>query len=246
MKVVNYGQLTQLISLPNLFPVNCYLVEEDDALTLIDAGLPFSAAGIIDEVKRKGKPLTRIVLTHAHEDHVGALDKLKEYFPNAVVAISERDGKLLAGDKSLEPGEATAPIRGGVPKSVKTRPDILLRDGDRIGSLEAFASPGHTPGLMAFLDVRSNALIAGDAFQTIGGTAVAGQIVWLFPFPKFGTWHAGTALQSAKKLLELKPSLLAVGHGKVLTNPLEQMKKAVQQAERTLEGAGTHGAKTGA
>jgi glyoxylase-like metal-dependent hydrolase (beta-lactamase superfamily II) len=236
MKIVKYGSLIQLTSLPNMFPVNCYLVEEEDSLTLVDAALPFSADGIIEQVKRSGKPLSHIVLTHAHDDHVGALDRLKLFFPEAKVAISVRDAKLLTGNKELEAGEAAAPIRGGVPKNVGTRPDILLREGDRIGSLQAVAAPGHTPGSFAFLDVRSHALLAGDAYQTQGGVAAAGQFNWRFPFPKFATWHAETALMSAKKLLELKPSLLAVGHGAVLSDPLHAMKRAVGQAELAMKG----------
>ncbi|MES9793628.1 MBL fold metallo-hydrolase, partial [Priestia megaterium] len=38
--------LYQLTFLPRFFPVNCYLVEEKDSLTLIDAALPYSASGI--------------------------------------------------------------------------------------------------------------------------------------------------------------------------------------------------------
>ncbi|WP_274366178.1 MBL fold metallo-hydrolase [Paenibacillus thermotolerans] len=245
MRIVKQSDVTQLTTLPNLFPVNCYLVEEESSLTLIDAAMPFSAAGIIAEVKRRGKPLTHIALTHAHEDHVGALDRLKAEFPDALVAISERDARLMSGDRSLEPGEADAPIRGGVPKKLRTRPDVLLSEGDKIGSLRAVCAPGHTPGLMAFLDERSNALIVGDAFQTQGRLAVAGQTVWSFPFPKFGTWDAATSLQSAKKLLKLTPSLLAPGHGNMLPQPAEAMERAILQAERALEGEMEHGAKAG-
>ncbi|SCM04984.1 Protein of unknown function [Bacillus cytotoxicus] len=61
------------------------------------------------------------------------------------------------------------------------------------------------------LDTRNDALIVGDAFQTCGRVAVAGQLKWLFPFPALGTWHAETALKSAQKLLQYKPSVLATG-----------------------------------
>src|SRR5690606_31675869 len=62
---------------------------------------------------------------------------------------------------------------------------------------------------MAFLDTRTGALIAGDAFQTKGGIAVAGQLRPGFPFPALATWHQRTALESAKKLGKHRPSLLA-------------------------------------
>jgi hypothetical protein len=57
-------------------------------------------------------------------------------------------------------------------------------------------------------------------------------VKWLFPFPAWATWHKPTALETAKKLRALNPSLLAVGHGKVLTDPLAEMDQAIATAER--------------
>ena len=111
-------------------------------------GNPASGAAI-------GKPITRIVLTHAHGDHVGALDGLKKELPNASVYISKRDASLLKGNAELQPGELQTPIRGDIPKNITTVPDVLLGDGDSVGSLKAIATPGHTPGHMAFLDERA-------------------------------------------------------------------------------------------
>jgi glyoxylase-like metal-dependent hydrolase (beta-lactamase superfamily II) len=237
MKMTRIGSLIQLSFLPRMFPVNCYLVEDEDGLTLIDAALPFSAKGILQTAVHLGKPLSRIVLTHAHGDHVGALDALKSALPGVPVCISARDARLLAGDVSLEPGEPNTPIRGGVPKNLKTRADVLLQDGDRIGPLQAVAAPGHTPGSMAFLDTRSGALIAGDAMQTRGGVAVSGHIQPLFPFPAMATWNKQAALDSVRKLRSLNPSLLAVGHGRMLAEPLAAMDRAIEAAERSIQSA---------
>ena len=66
----------------------------------------------------------------------------------------------MAGDKALEPGEGDRKLKGGWPK-VKTAPDVLLAPGERVGSLEAVASPGHTPGHVAFFDTRDRAVICG-------------------------------------------------------------------------------------
>lgn len=221
--------------LPRAFPVNCYLVEEEDGLTLVDAALSRSAKGILREAGAIGKPIVRIVLTHAHSDHTGALDALKQALPDVPVFISERDSRLLAGDLSPDPGEPASPIRGSVPKKLKTRADILLREEDRIGTLLALSAPGHTPGSMAFLDTGSGALIAGDAFQTKGGIAVAGQLRPGFPFPALATWHQRTALESAKKLGKHRPSLLAPGHGPMLKQPGDSIERALAEAERKLE-----------
>lgn len=73
MRIVRKHTIFQLTFLPRLFPVNCYLVDEPDGLTLIDAALPYSAKGILKAAETIGKPITRILLTHAHQDHVGPL-----------------------------------------------------------------------------------------------------------------------------------------------------------------------------
>lgn len=43
MRMIHEKTLYQLSFLPRAFPVNCYFVEEEDGLTLIDAALPYSA-----------------------------------------------------------------------------------------------------------------------------------------------------------------------------------------------------------
>ncbi|ETT83056.1 beta-lactamase domain-containing protein [Viridibacillus arenosi FSL R5-213] len=231
MRITKIGTVFQLSFMPRIFPVNCYLVEEENELTLIDAALPFSTKGIIDAAKSIGKPITRIVLTHAHNDHIGALDALKELLPNAQVSISSRDALLLDGNSTLLPNEKNTPIRGGVPKNIKTKPDLLLENGDRIGSLEVIATPGHTPGSITLFDTRNRSLIAGDALITRGKVVVSGLMNPLFPFPALATWDKHIALESAKKLIGYKPSLLAVGHGNMLEQPRTKMEQAIAEAE---------------
>lgn len=217
--------------MPRVFPVNCYFVEEERGLTLIDAALPYSAKSIIIAAKKIGKPITKMVITHAHNDHIGALDTLKELLPDSQVYISARDALLLAGNTTLLPGEKNTPIRGGVPKNIKTTPDVLLKEGDRVGSLEVIATPGHTPGSITLFDTRNRNVIAGDAFTTRGGISVSGMVNPLFPFPALVTWDKCTALESAKKIKDYQPSLLAVGHGKVLKQPQELLNLAITKAE---------------
>ena len=218
-----------LFQLTHLGAINCYLVREEDGFTLIDTGMSREAQPIMREAQKLGLPIVRIVLTHAHVDHVGSLDAL----PHAQIAISERDARFLSGDKSLDPSEPQVPLRGGYPVCT-TKPTLLLHEGDRIGSLEVLATPGHTPGHLAFLDTRDRALIAGDAFQTLGGVAVSGTFKLLFPLPALATWHKGLALQSARKLLAVQPSVLAVGHGRMLEDPQVAMERAMDVMEQSL------------
>lgn len=178
--------------------------------------MQYSSKGILAIAKKIGKPITRILLTHIHEDHIGALDDLKEGLKDVLVYTSRRDSRLMSGDRTLDEDEPNTQIRGGIPKELKTRADILLEDGDRIESLIAVSTPGHTPGSMSYYDTRSKVMIVGDAFQTRGGIAVGGQVRLLFPFPAMATWNKELALNSDIKLKKYTPSLLATGHGKMI------------------------------
>ncbi|HWO77088.1 MAG TPA: MBL fold metallo-hydrolase [Bacillus sp. (in: firmicutes)] len=235
MRITKAKYLYQLTFLPRAFPVNCYLVEETDSLTLVDAALPYSWKGILKAAEQIGKPIKRIVLTHAHGDHLGALDALKSQLPDVSVYISERDARLMRGDKSLDSTEPQEPIRGDIPNKLKTHANVLLQEGETVGSLLGISTPGHTPGSMSFIDQRTHSIIAGDAFQTRGGIAVAGQIRPTFPFPAWGTWNKDLALKSAQKIANHKPSLLAVGHGTMLIQPEEAIIHAIRNAEKNLQ-----------
>ncbi|WP_420537138.1 MBL fold metallo-hydrolase [Leuconostoc mesenteroides] len=96
-------------------------------------------------------------------------------------------------------------------------------------------SPGHTPGSVSFFEEKSKILIAGDAFQTRGGVAVSGTLKIFFPFPALATWDYQTALNSAKILKELDPNVLAVGHGKMIIDPIQNITVAISEAERHID-----------
>jgi glyoxylase-like metal-dependent hydrolase (beta-lactamase superfamily II) len=207
--------------------VNCYLVPEDDGLTLVDTMLPRSGKQIIAAAERIGQPIKRIVLTHAHGDHIGSLDQLHQLLPDAEVIISARDARPLAGDKSLDPGEPGDNIGKGSFPGANTKPTRTVNPGDRIGSLEVVASPGHTPGHVALLDTRDNTLICGDAYSTLGGVATSAKGTWRFPLPAYAAWDKPTALESARALRALAPTRLAPGHGKIVDSPVAAMDRAI-------------------
>ena len=204
--------------------VNAYLVEEDDGLTLVDTMLPRCAGRIL---KAAGEhPIKRIALTHAHGDHIGSLDALAEKLPGVEVIISTRDARLLAKDMSLDPGEPEDKLRGSYP-GARTRPTRTAEPGERIGSLEVVASPGHTPGHVAFLDTRDRTLYCGDTYSTLGGVATTAKVNPRFPLPGLATWHRPTVLESAQALRALEPARLAPGHGNVVESPGPAMDAAI-------------------
>lgn len=210
--------------------VNGYLVEEEDGLTVVDTMVPRSAKSILAAAETIGKPITTILLTHAHGDHVGSLDELHAALPEAAVVISEREARYLDKVMTLDPGEPQAKLRGGWP-GVETKPTRTVAPGERVGSLEVVASPGHTPGHASFLDVRDRTLYTGDAYSTLGGVATAANGRPWFPLVVMATWHKPTAVESAKALRALEPARIAPGHGKVVEHPGAAMDAAIKRAE---------------
>jgi glyoxylase-like metal-dependent hydrolase (beta-lactamase superfamily II) len=228
---------------PNLYRLtrfavfNCFLLREEDGCTLIDTNVGGSSASILRAAQNVGWPIRRILLTHAHFDHVASLDELSKLLPQAEVAIGAREARFLEGDFSLEASEQGKRLFGFKP--MKTKVTRKLLDGEQVGSLRAISSPGHTPGHFSYLDVRDNTLIAGDAFMTQAGLMAAGVFRWFFPLPALFSWNGSLSARSAAKLRDLKPARLAVGHGNTLTSPGEALNRAVALAFQQHPDAAT-------
>jgi glyoxylase-like metal-dependent hydrolase (beta-lactamase superfamily II) len=199
--------------------VNAYFVREDDGVTLVDTTM--NAAEQL--IAAAPGPIRRIALTHGHGDHVGSLDALKQRLPDVEVLMPELDAQIHAGERPKP--------RGSWPK-LETVPDVRLAAGDRVGSLEVVATPGHTPGHVSFLDTRDGTLIAGDVFTSYGRVETTSRLYWRFPLATTATWDKARNVESARALIELEPTTLLVGHGPAVPQPVSAMQQAVARAAR--------------
>ncbi|MBV9802125.1 MAG: MBL fold metallo-hydrolase, partial [Solirubrobacterales bacterium] len=138
--------------------------------------------------------------------------------------MPELDARIHAGEKVVD-GKPP----GSWPK-IKTKPDVRLLGGERIGSLEVIPTPGHTPGHVSFLDTRDRTIVVGDTFTSIGGLAVSNHFYLRFPLAAVATWDKAKDLESAKRLRELAPTMLVVGHGGPVRDPGPAMDRAISSA----------------
>ena len=128
---------------------NCYIVGDEASrlCAVIDPGDESNT--ILDYLEENHLKCEAILLTHAHYDHVGAVDVLHEE-TGALVYMHEGDIGVIvgAGNFVYEPPEGS----------------IMLHEGSliRVGSLtfDVLETPGHTPGGVTFR--CENALFTGD------------------------------------------------------------------------------------
>ena len=125
MGTLRHGE--HLIQVTRFGIVNCYLVREEDGFTLVDTGLPRTAKALLGAAHEAGGEIVRIVLTHAHGDHAGSVDAVREELPGVELSISERESRLLAGDMSLEPPRPRPSCAAATPRSRPSRTDCSIR-----------------------------------------------------------------------------------------------------------------------
>lgn len=241
MKVRPIGAHAHQFTRMGLF--NCYLVRESDTYTLVDTTLQGGAKAIVAGARGVApEPIARILLTHAHGDHVGSVDNLKAALGQVDLAITARDARLLSRppDKTLEAGEPQGKIKGSLP-GTRTAPTHLVNDGELFGSLRVITTPGHTPGHASFFDERDGTLFTGDALICVGGQVhVPGFGPWYFPLPGLATWNKPMAVASAQKLLDVLGTNIrryGSGHGRIVEGGPGLLQAAIDNAKAKLRTA---------
>ncbi len=196
--------------------INSYaLVDADGSVTLVDCGLKRAPRTIVSALAAIGKhpsDVQRILLTHAHFDHVGGAAEMVQLSRADGVDVHTDDagyvetGQKVPGDASTTSGRlfARAPWGSFAPAPVAAR----LVDGqvlDIAGGVRIIHTPGHTPGHVSLLHEGSGTLITGDSIFNMNS-----RLSW--PTKVFCTSFRQN-VQTAAVLGELDYSIAAFTHG---------------------------------
>lgn len=179
-----------------------YLVTDATRRILVDTGLPGQGTALLRELQALERPLTDVVITHYDVDHVGNLARVAAQGPVSVW-IPEQDAPYILGD-TPRPG-----VKRLIAALVKTEPPdhwSPVRPGDQIGPLTAVASPGHTPGHLAYQG--PGFLLVGDAITTRNGKAG--------PMSAILAWNPSVMRSTAQSLLDGFSGWILPAHGEPL------------------------------
>jgi glyoxylase-like metal-dependent hydrolase (beta-lactamase superfamily II) len=204
---------------------NSVLLAGGDGVTLVDSGyglhVPQTLA-LLDHALA-GRPLTWLVNTHCHSDHMGGNRAVQER-SGCRTTVPEGEAPLIDAwdEHALILGVADQ-------RAERFRYDDTLAPGAvfRMGEIDwhALAAPGHDPHALMFWAPEERVLIAGDALWEDGFGVI---------FPAlFGDTHALAQTRATlDAIARLDPRTVIPGHGPVF----DRVVPALERAYSRLEG----------
>lgn len=165
--------------------------------TLIDAAAKENAdayaARVADalEQQQPGATLARVLVTHAHGDHIGGVEALRRRWPDAVFAKFPdpvRDPRYAIDWQPL-------------------KDEDVVKAGD--GVLWAIHTPGHAPDHICYFEPRSSTVFGGDLL--VNGNTVT--------IPVSSGGNLTQYLRSLRRVQELQPRRVLPGHGDPIEQP---------------------------
>lgn len=221
--------------------VAAYLVDTDEGVTVIDAGLPGHYRDLVAELKSMGRSLgdvKGIILTHGDSDHIGFAERLRRengvpVYVHAADAARAKGGPVPPNDRGpMKLGPALGfmgyALRKGGARTTHLTEVVEVHDGETLdlpGSPRIIGMPGHSEGSIAIHVPVADAVFVGDGLTTrhvlTGRTG---------PQPAPFTDEPERAIASLTALLPTKATWVLPGHGPAFSGGVDAAVAAVEAA----------------
>jgi len=232
--------------------INSYVIPSSSGNLVVDTGMRRDECrdALFEGLNQLGVRLreTTVLATHLHADHLGLVGELAD--AGARILISAPDLKVLESFGDMENfirrltelgvsfGLGREEIEGAVRRhpGLKYGPETyprmeILRPGDtlHVGKyrLEAFPTPGHTPGHLCLWDASKKILLSGDH--------ILGDIT-----PNITRWpevadSLGEYMESLERTRNLGPSIALTGHRSPVRNVGERIDTLLEHHQERLD-----------
>ena len=145
---------------------NCYILHKNKKALIIDPSA--EAQKIISYLRENQLIVEKILLTHAHFDHVGAIAELIEYQPTAVIYLHEKDLELYNNISTQR-----IMFNLGIADKELPKINFLIKGNEIIEweeiQFDCLLVPGHSPGSIAYYNAEIESIFSGDVIFDAGG-----------------------------------------------------------------------------
>lgn len=226
MKLFANGNINDYISVAGNAAYPGYVVQGKNKSLMIDAGLNLIGPlylQSLDQILGSRTNLDYLFVTHSHYDHLGAMPYIKRNIPALKTGGHEKVASLLQKDSVLKQMTELSEVQRHMFQDIAGDEDVSLgavkldyafREGDSVdlGGLtcRVYEVPGHTRDSLAYFFPETGAMFPGESIgysEDMHSDKVL--VEFLSSYDDY--------LASLEKIISLKPSLIAMGHGMIFT-----------------------------
>lgn len=229
---------------------NAFLILGREKTALVDCGMAYCAAKLIDNLRQvlKGRALDYLLISHSHYDHIGAIPYIREKWPAAKVLGADYAKKVLSKQTALQTirtlSNEAAKFYGapGIDEydDKLLKVDVSIGDGDIVElggvSIKVLKTTGHTKCSLSFL-LNDKTLFASES---TGCMSKSGKI-----YPAF-IINADEAVESITVCQKLQPAFIISPHYGLIQQAdtptyWENCKSAIKETQDFITTAAVQG-----
>lgn len=187
---------------------NTYIIGTSNRPILLDTGIGVAKWAELlpiglKEMANADRP-ERIVVTHAHQDHIGGVKDVTRIF--GAIEVLKKPWPVAGPDSAA-----------GVPITAIDDHATIGTDG---ATLQAVFTPGHAPDHLCYYLVEEKAVFTGDVILGAGTTVIPDE-----------TGNLGHYMDSLRRLLALDVETIYPAHGPVIRNAKQKIREYIGHRE---------------